>query len=710
MAPKITGDNTDHLLEITPTACKVDVDAQSDATVDFEIRYLGSGSSPALEARLVATLKPNWLESLGFRRPPAGPPTPDIQSWLVLPDLKLKEGLLEKGRAEPYTLNVPIRVPADVYVQPGDYDFRLALVDERGRILAQSQPSVTIHVNSTFTITPEPLRITPGSTDKKDSKSNYDQVCTIVVTHTDGHQGRARLIPRRPEPPPRLFRPQVARGLHLDWLSIDGLVEHDFRKESKYEYTVHLRVPKTELPGVYGFRLDMVDADNPDEGFTPGPVVTFTIRAFPWALLITLAALLMLIVGVRALRLPRMQVAASAPFQIRSNSKPTTKTTPNTIAAGNQFSYTLTITNSTWLPGRWSAYSQDLGKVVATLDEEATFVGVDSYCHKNQCCTPIEKGTRTITCQVPKGKRIRKGESLPITLTVQISPTQTKNLTQTLTQSLPLGKTQTNTYAVPVKTQPDLQTTWKNAPKDGNQNDRLIYELEVRNDGPSRSDPVTLTFETKQPSGLRPSLYKLTGHTSVESNTCQSDRLVQCPLGYLDPGATRLITITVEPGPNVTGIITNSVTLTGSDSPSIAPVPLTVHPVHGLTPTLTAERIGELPTKTTPLTNTMLLTYTIAVTNTGPYQERMIQVDFRVPDAITETVALGDIAAYVESSKHWQSAPKECSVFIKPVDAIPSSGTTPDQENWVRCAIDKLEKDEARRITVTTRPKEEDDL
>lgn len=305
MANKLTKETPAQPFEIHPKNTRIVLDPKRSAQVDFEIRYRGSEPSPHAQPGLGLTPRRTWLQRLAFWRRLANPREPARLGWLGLPVQPLPEGLLKPDQVTPLT--VSIDVPDEVL--PGEYDFRLELLDARGRLLAQSDP-VTIEVKSLpFTIqviSPRDRRFTLLFARQKD--------CQFRVTNTTPAplEGRVRLAPHRLDTPGGWFRPP-GRSLDLTWLSFAEQAEQFYPSpdEDGRIYHVRVKAPPKALPGVYQFSLDAAEASNPDENFTPGPPVTFTIQPFPWALVITLLVLLLLGAGAWLLRRPSLVATSS---------------------------------------------------------------------------------------------------------------------------------------------------------------------------------------------------------------------------------------------------------------------------------------------------------------------------------------------------------------------------------------------------------------
>ncbi len=88
---------------------------------------------------------------------------------------------------------------------------------------------------------------------------------TFTVTNLLGRplRGRARLVTQQPDAVP--------------WLSIIGEAERDIPIAGTQQYAVQVTVPASGPAGGYSFRLDMIGVENPDELFTEGPTVSFSV-------------------------------------------------------------------------------------------------------------------------------------------------------------------------------------------------------------------------------------------------------------------------------------------------------------------------------------------------------------------------------------------------------------------------------------------------
>ena len=65
------------------------------------------------------------------------------------------------------------------------------------------------------------------------------------------------------------------------WLKLQGGLEFDFAASESRQISMNLEVPAKAPPGQYRFRLDVCSVANPDDDFTQGPEVSFTVRDTP---------------------------------------------------------------------------------------------------------------------------------------------------------------------------------------------------------------------------------------------------------------------------------------------------------------------------------------------------------------------------------------------------------------------------------------------
>lgn len=117
-----------------------------------------------------------------------------------------------------------------------------------------------------------------------DKKGNANAAFTVTNTTNRPVRGTPSLKPLG----------STAEG----WLSLAGGGTRNFSAEESQNFTVQVAVPEGTPPGRYSFRLNVSNEANPDEDFTEGPAVAFTVAEapvvvnggtkFPWWILIVL--------------------------------------------------------------------------------------------------------------------------------------------------------------------------------------------------------------------------------------------------------------------------------------------------------------------------------------------------------------------------------------------------------------------------------------
>ncbi len=147
---------------------------------------------------------------------------------------------------------------------------------------------------------PGPFTIdTPTSVIQLDDKRQVTVVFTVNNVLSRALDAHAKITPTDPA--------QEA------WFTIEGEKTRNFPLAGSQSYTVHVKVPPTapptkptDPPATYTFRFDEVGEVNPDEEFTIGPTVTFTLQPpkpppppIPWLWIgIGAAVLLVVVIGI----------------------------------------------------------------------------------------------------------------------------------------------------------------------------------------------------------------------------------------------------------------------------------------------------------------------------------------------------------------------------------------------------------------------------
>lgn len=135
---------------------------------------------------------------------------------------------------------------------------------------------------------PNPFAITAATSTVALDTGRRSEIA-FTVSNISGRplRGRARIVP--------------LEGATAGWLTLVGEAERDFTLAGTQQFVVQVAVPQEVAAGRYLFRLDVVGVDNPDEEFTEGPGVTFTVppppekKKFPWWIIAVAVGVLALI-------------------------------------------------------------------------------------------------------------------------------------------------------------------------------------------------------------------------------------------------------------------------------------------------------------------------------------------------------------------------------------------------------------------------------
>lgn len=326
-----------------------------------------------------------------------------------------------------------------------------------------------------------------------------------------------------------------------------------------------------------------------------------------------------------------------------------TKSGPATAIAGNQVTYTLTVTNN-------GPSTATQAGVVDQLPEGMLLVRGSG---PGGDCTET---TQLVSCPVGT---LTPGQSQTITLVAQLDP---EAVAGTLTNSAqafsatpdPTDGNNTATADTTVTNQADLSITKVATPDPLTAGSPGTYTLTIHNDGPSVARDVVVS--DPMPAGV----------TAVDADSgrgpCDIGATVTCRLGALGSGANAVVVISVRTSPDRTGSIVNTATV---DSSTPDPTP-----GNGAgTSTTPVVRSADLQvTKSSdpsPIVAGSGVTYTITVTNNGPSSATGTTVADTLPAGLT-------------------------SVMVDP-----SAGTCDVTGQTVSCALGTLEPGTSAVVTVT---------
>ncbi len=221
---------------------------------------------------------------------------------------------------------------------------------------------------------------------------------------------------------------------------------------------------------------------------------------------------------------------------------------PDPVRAGEQVTYTITVTNN--------GPAADTGVVVTdTLPGAFTFVsatpsqGSCSQAGGVVTCTlggMVASATATITvlCDVPSG-------------TAEGTYTNTASVTGD--ESDPDSSNDSDSEDTSVIREIDLGITKTDSPDPVTAGEELTWTLDVVNNGPSDATGVTVTDSL--PAGVT-----FVSATPSQGNCSEAGGTVTCSLGDLADSATAQVTLVATVDPSTTGTITNTASVSGDQT------------------------------------------------------------------------------------------------------------------------------------------------
>jgi PKD repeat protein len=110
-------------------------------------------------------------------------------------------------------------------------------------------------------------------------------------------------------------------------LALVGETERDFKANETYPCRVRVGLPSQMVPGRYSFRLDVLNAADPDDDYAEGPAVAFEVdpvveppTTFPWWLIVLVVALMVLTIS--AIYFLQQQPVKAAFVQVLAETPP----------------------------------------------------------------------------------------------------------------------------------------------------------------------------------------------------------------------------------------------------------------------------------------------------------------------------------------------------------------------------------------------------
>jgi uncharacterized repeat protein (TIGR01451 family) len=251
---------------------------------------------------------------------------------------------------------------------------------------------------------------------------------------------------------------------------------------------------------------------------------------------------------------------------------------PATATPGTKITYTLAVTNA----------GPSAASVITITDP--TPAGLSNPAFSGPCSGA--------TCVIPTGLAVNA--SLLVTVSFDVAANAVGVITNTASVTSPETPTPpTSTFTTTLTPLVNLEIV-KLGPATAVPGTRITYTIAVTNLGPSNASVITITDPT--PAGLS---------NPVVSAPCNISGFACVISTGLAVGASVRLTVTFDVNPNAVGVITNTASVTSPDTPE--------PPTSTVTTTLTPNAVLQIkklgPATAVPGTQ---ITYTIAVTNTGP--------------------------------------------------------------------------------------------
>ena len=280
---------------------------------------------------------------------------------------------------------------------------------------------------------------------------------------------------------------------------------------------------------------------------------------------------------------------------------------PDPVVAGNDLTYTMTVTNN-------GPSNSTGGTVTDVLPAGLTF-------SSSSDCT---EAAGTVTCAIGA---LGVGGSQIVSFVATVDPGQTAAISNTATvaanETDPTSGNDSATENTVVNTEADLVIAKTDSPDPVIAGNQLVYTVTVQNNGPSDAQNVVVTDTL--PAGV-------TFDSTAGCEESPAAGVPTCTLGTITSGNSKMFTITVDVDAGTTGMITNMASASSS-----TPLTNTSDDSVSIMTQVNAETDLSITKSDTPdpVVAGTDLTYTMTVTNNGPSNSTGATVTDALPAGLT---------------------------------------------------------------------------
>ena len=333
---------------------------------------------------------------------------------------------------------------------------------------------------------------------------------------------------------------------------------------------------------------------------------------------------------------------------------------PDPVTEGSNLTYTLTVTNN--------GPDQATGVVLSdTLPEGVSFL---STAPSQGTCS---ESAGVISCAVGT---LAANSSATVTIVVSVGSTSSGNVSNTASvtgsESDPdtanNATTESTIVQTAVQAAADLSITQSDSPDPVSVGSKLTYTISVSNKGPSQATGVVL-------SDTLPAGVSFLSAAPSQGTCSESGGIISCALGNLAANTVATVTIVVAPGSTSSGNVSNTASVTGSESDPDGGNNATTESTTVQTTVQAAADLSVIQSDSPdPVSVGSKLTYTISVTNKGPSQATGVVLSDTLPQGVS---------------------------FLS---AAPSQGTCSESGGIISCALGNLAANTVATVTIVVSP------